>query len=161
MKIYIATPVNGRKEGTLEEKREAAWKRVNYLRKIFKETNPKAKCHSSFDDDIAPLSKPIELLPESVVMGKCVTRVMECDAILMDYGCNNSKGSMVELFTAQQYGKKILFAVDLNIKPEMVANPKADEREKITNCLCCKHCLPPAKRDRGMCMLDGCHFEEA
>ena len=116
MKIYIATPVNARKEGTLEEKREAAWKRVMHLRKIIKETNPKAECHSSFDLDIAPLN--CYNWSEPSIMGACVQRVMECDAIFMDWGYENSKGCTIEHTTALTYGKKIIHAYDLNIEPE-------------------------------------------
>ena len=118
MKIYIATPVNARKEGTLEEKREAAWKRVMHLRKIIKETNPKAECHSSFENHIAPINADAGLLNEATIMGRCVTEVMECDAILMDWGYENSKGCTIEHTTALTYGKKIIHAYDLNIEPE-------------------------------------------
>ena len=35
------------------------------------------------------------------------------------------------------------------------------ETAGIVNCLCCKHCLPPAQRKKGMCELNECKFEEA
>ena len=118
MKIYIATPVNARKEGTLEEKREAAWKRVMHLRKIIKETNPKAECHSSFENHIAPINADAGLLNEATIMGRCVTEVMECAAILVDWRYENSRGCVVEHTTAVVYGKKIINAKDLDIEPE-------------------------------------------
>ena len=118
MKIYIATPVNARKEATLIEKREAAYHRVCYLQERLKVVYPDAEFHSSFDKEIAPLSKPMELLPESVVMGRCVTEVMECAAILVDWRYENSRGCVVEHTTAVVYGKKIINAKDLDIEPE-------------------------------------------
>ena len=36
-----------------------------------------------------------------------------------------------------------------------------EETAGIRNCLCCKHCLPPAQREKGMCKLNECKFEEA
>lgn len=150
MKIYIATPVNARSEATIEEKRKAAYQRVLELKGKLMAIYPDAEFHSSFDDDIAPLSKPIELLPESVVMGKCVTCVMECDAILMDWGHVFSKGCGVEQFVASTYGKKIIYPSDLEY---CCNNP--------VTCLCCKHCLPPALRKKGMCELNECKFEKA
>ena len=54
MKIYIATPVNARKEETLEEKRIAAYNRMCEIRKQIQERFPDAEFHSSFDEHIAP-----------------------------------------------------------------------------------------------------------
>ena len=134
MKIYIATPVNARKEATLEEKRKAAWRRIaKLIERVWCEEDELQEhidCHSSFDDDIAPLSKPIELLPESVVIGRCVTRVMECDVILMDWGYENSKGCTVEHTTALVYGKKIIHAYDLDIEPESLLTKYGVEPKK-------------------------------
>ena len=119
MKIYIATPVNARREGTLEEKRKAAYKRIEYLFCELYKTYKEKVMYSSFDNDIAPIHVPEEsLMPEANIMGKCVQRVMECDAILMDWGYENSKGCTIEHTTALTYGKKIIHAYDLGIEPE-------------------------------------------
>ena len=118
MKIYIATPVNARKEGTLKEKRNAAWMRGCYLKVEIRQKYPDAEIHSSFDRHISPIEKEIKMLNEATIMGRCVTEVMECDAILMDWGYEQSKGCTVEHTTALVYGKKIIHAYDLNIEPE-------------------------------------------
>ena len=37
-----------------------------------------------------------------------------------------------------------------------------DETQGIRNCLVCRHCLPPIRRENGkMCSLNECKFEEA
>lgn len=122
MKIYIATPVNARSEATLEEKRKAAWKRVNTLRVLARNKYPRSEYHSSFDNDITPVEvTEFTYLPkESTIMGLCVQRVMECDAILMDWGYEQSKGCTIEHTTALTYGKKIIHAYDLGIEPENI-----------------------------------------
>lgn len=115
MKIYIATPVNGRSEATLEEKRQAAYKRVCELAvKIAKLMNMRIEVHSAFDEDIAPINVDLtrkmygyKLPSEAVIMGKCVQRVMECDAILLDDGWMESKGCLLEHYAAFDYRKKI------------------------------------------------------
>lgn len=111
MKIYIATPVNARKEATLEEKRERAYDRMCEIRKQLHKCYPDAEFHSSFDEHISPMN--IELtkkmygmgLPsESVIMGKCVQMVMECDMVVLDYDWQMSNGCSLENCTAQIYG---------------------------------------------------------
>lgn len=47
MKIYLATPVNGRKEGTLEEKQEAAQERINEMADYMGRIYPDAEFMSS------------------------------------------------------------------------------------------------------------------
>ena len=76
---------------------------------------PDAEFHSSFDEDVAPmdieLTKKmfgVELPSEPIIMGKCVQRVMECDAIYMDKGWFNSDGCSIEHYTAVVYKKKII-----------------------------------------------------
>lgn len=117
MKIYIATPVNARKEATLEEKRKAAYNRIKEIEyRISKSVNGAefAEFHSSFDDDIAPLNVELtkkmfgyELPSEAVIMGRCVQRVMECDMIVLDKGWAKSKGCNIEVAVAFNYKKRI------------------------------------------------------
>ena len=104
-KVYIATPVNARKEATLEEKRQAAWHRVAILVRECAGEFPDAEFHSAFDNDIAPLWKPAP--SEAVIMGKCVQRVMECDMVIMDKGWNESRGCGIEYRVAYDYDKEI------------------------------------------------------
>lgn len=114
MKIYIATPVNARNEATLEQKRQAAYKRVKELEyKLSKSVCGAEFCefHSSFDADICPLGGYV--YDEPTIMGMCVERVMDCDAILMDKDYEHSKGCNVELFTATTYKKKVLHFYDI------------------------------------------------
>jgi hypothetical protein len=114
MKIYIATPVNARKEATLEEKRKAAYERIKKLKELLCEMEEEAEFHSSFDDDIAPLDVELtrkmfgyELPSEAVIMGRCVQRVMECDMIILDKGWIESNGCNIEASVALIY-KKII-----------------------------------------------------
>lgn len=123
MKIYIVTPVNNRKEATLEEKRQAAYKRVKDLEyMISKCINGAefAEFHSSFDGDIAPLNLELtrkmygfDLPSEAVIMGKCVQRVMECDLVFVDKEWDSSKGCRLEHKAAFLYGKNIFRHRDL------------------------------------------------
>ena len=117
MKIYIATPVNARKEETLEEKRLAAYNRICKIKKQIYAKFPDAEIHSSFDEHIAPINKEC-CKSEAMIMGECVTEVMECDMIVLDWDCVISKGCKVELFTAVQYEKEVKYAHELGINKE-------------------------------------------
>ena len=111
MKIYIATPVNARKEKTLKAKQAAAFKRVCELREEIKKHLPDAEVKSSVTN-IVIARKGLEDR-EAAIMGSCVRMVMECDIILMDNGWGDSHGCKVERFTAQEYGKEIWTLFDL------------------------------------------------
>lgn len=117
MKIYIATPVNARKEETLEEKRLAAYYRMCEIRKQIHAKLTDAEFHSSFDEHIAPINN-VCWKPESIIMGECVTEVMKCDMIVLDWDWACSKGCMVEKFTAIQYNKVVKHAYELGINIE-------------------------------------------
>ena len=110
-RIYIATPVNARKEAILDEKRAAAYLRVKELEYLIcKSVNGAefSEFHSAFDNDIAPLRLSSKELPsEAVIMGKCIQRVMECDMVVFDRGWTSSKGCKVEHQTAFEYEKDI------------------------------------------------------
>ena len=111
MKIYIATPVNARKEKTLQAKLAAALKRVNELTRMVKAHLPKANVCSVFNTIV--VRKNGQPVSEDKIMGACVRMVMECDIILMDNGWGDSHGCKVERFTAQEYGKEIWTLFDL------------------------------------------------
>lgn len=116
-KVYIATPVNARKEATLEEKRQAAYNRVQAIKEKLQEQMPDAEFHSSFDDWIAPL-KGGKVWAESSVMGCCVQCVMECDMVVFDYGWRESRGCQVENKVAIVYEKEIsaVWAFDIDME---------------------------------------------
>lgn len=111
MKIYIATPVNARKEKTLKAKQAAAYKRVRALRKEIERHMPDAEVLSVFSFLFAEFENAKR--KESCIMGKCVELVMESDIILMDDGWGDSHGCKVERYTAQEYGKEIWTLFDL------------------------------------------------
>ena len=124
-KVYIATPVNSRSGATIEEKREAAYKRIKDIEyRLSKAVKGYefAEFHSSFDDDIAPIKLELTkkmygmgLPSESVIMGKCVQRVMECDVIVLDNGWSLSRGCNMERFAALRYGKEIRYVADYDV----------------------------------------------
>ena len=103
MNIYISTPINGRKEPTMEEKRQAAKKRVEALSLLVSNlTQEEDRIISTFDLNEEGCS-------ESEAMAKCVAAVIEADAIVMDSGWKSSKGCTVEFYTAKTYGKVIFY----------------------------------------------------
>lgn len=103
IKIYIATPVNARTEATLEEKREAAYKRCVGLRAVLQMDFPDAIIVSAFD--VVP---PFGEVDEAEAMGRCITLLLTCDAIYLDHGWNASNGCNLEYRAAKIYGKHIM-----------------------------------------------------
>ena len=110
-KIYLATPVNGRKEKTLREKMKGALKNVQALAKIILNTYPDAEFMSSFEiPDIRAIINDhvdVQMPSEAKIMGECVRMVMESDMIVLDDGWECSQGCTVERFVAMQYGKQV------------------------------------------------------
>lgn len=103
-KIYIATPINARKEPDFREKYLAAKHRVGFLKEVIRsdERFPRdVELISSFDIN------PLGAHTESQAMGRCVTEVMESDAIYLDHGWQSSNGCNLEYRTAKIYNKKI------------------------------------------------------
>ena len=105
MKVYIATPVNGRKEPTLIEKQRAALARVNEIKAKVLELHPSACIKSSVGSLYFARAGKEEL--EARIMGNCVRMVMQSDIIVLDRGWWDSKGCNVEKFTAETYGVQI------------------------------------------------------
>lgn len=110
MKIYLATPVNGRKEKTYATKHSGALKRIQEMAKYIRTQFPDVEFMSSFDIHSVrrmirypEYPKPLE----SEVMGECVRMVMEADMIVLDDGWECSQGCTVERFVAMQYGKQV------------------------------------------------------
>ena len=110
MRIYIATPINGRNERSFEDKYREAEKRVDALRNVLR-TDPRFWSHSfvSSIEINAPGSQT-----EAMAMGKCIAAVLECDAVYLDHGWQDSKGCNAEYQTAKIYGKKIIEHDKLN-----------------------------------------------
>lgn len=116
MKIYIATPVNARREATLEEKQKAAQQRCYALREVIRKHYPDAEFWSSVTNIV--IARKGYADREADIMGTCVRHVMESDIVFFDWGYEQSKGCTVEHTTALTYGKKIIHAYDLSIEPE-------------------------------------------
>lgn len=104
MKIYIATPVNGRKEKTLRAKLEAAEERVAEIYDYIHGYYPSADWYSVFKYMEAEY---LETCEESEIMGACVNMVIQCDMIVLDDGWESSRGCTIERYIAMQYGKQI------------------------------------------------------
>jgi hypothetical protein len=108
MKVYISLPVTSREEKTRHEQVEAAKKRVEFLKGYldnFVSFGDNPEFVSVFDLDYS------EDLTEAVILGRCVTAVLDCDAIYVDLGWRNSKGCTLEYLAARTYQKR-LFDMD-------------------------------------------------
>ena len=116
-KVYFATPVNGRTEPTLAEKKEAALARCVEVRNHLKRLHPDWVISYSFM--VCPIS---EKLTEAEAMGRCITLLMECDMIILDdvplplYA--NSRGCLLENMAAQIYG------IEQEVLRNILAEPK-------------------------------------
>lgn len=104
MTVYVATPVNGRKEPTIKEKQDAAFKRVKEIGDKLRIQYPDYIIIVFSSETIAD----IETMPEWEIMGNCVELLMCCDAAYFDDGWRDSKGCTVEHTVAEQYNIKIL-----------------------------------------------------
>lgn len=105
MTIYLATPVNGRKEKTLDEKRRKAYERIKMMEQYLRPKFGEAQFRSSFDIVGLVLDQQ---LTEAEIMGRCVQMVMESDLVILDSENSlNSKGMIVESYVARIYGIKV------------------------------------------------------
>lgn len=120
LNVYIATPVNGRTEATIEAKQAAARQRVEFLRKMVKAVFPDAVCWSSFDLMIPSVLRDMS---EGEIIGRCVQLIIDkIDLFLLDKDHEDSKGCFVEYCTADTYDKQVMsleqfreqFAIQLN-----------------------------------------------
>lgn len=103
MRIYVSTPINGRKEKTLDEKRKAAYRRCKMLRTYLKGEYPDATIVTPFD--FIPLDCDIK---ENVAIGQCISMLLTCDTILLDRGWTASKGCNLEYRAAKIYGIEMI-----------------------------------------------------
>ena len=105
MTIYLATPVNGRKEKSLDEKRRKAYERIKMMEQYLRPKFGEARFISSFT--FVPIDRPVECT-EAEIMGHCVQMVMSSDLVILDSENSlNSKGMIVESYVARIYGIKV------------------------------------------------------
>lgn len=104
MTVYVATPVNGRKEPTIKEKQDAAFERVKEIGDELRIQYPDTTITICSFGSIAD----IETMHEREIMCKCVDLLMSCQAAYFDDGWRDSKGCTVEHTVAEQYNIKIL-----------------------------------------------------
>lgn len=114
-KIYVSLPVTSRKEQTIEESVQAAFKRCELLKRRIAGVDAFAGWEIVTPFDVAPVGTE---KTEAEIMGGCVQAVLECDAILLDYDYTISKGARLEAEAAALYGKQIYIvsANSFNIK---------------------------------------------
>lgn len=103
-KVYFATPVNGRKELTKQMKKEAALQRCIEVRNQLHAIHP--DWIVTFPFNVCPVED--KTLTEPEAMGRCVTLLMQCDALILDDGWMESAGCNVERSVAVNYNKRIL-----------------------------------------------------
>ena len=103
MKIYVSTPVNGRRESTFEEKRKTAYRRATMLKAWLSEEYPDAEIVTPFD------AVPLDTTPdEPEAIGKCITALLRCDTVVLDRGWTASDGCNLEYRAAKLYNKQII-----------------------------------------------------
>lgn len=120
-KVYFATPVNGRTEPTLAEKKAAALARCVEVRNHLKRLHPEWVITYSFM--VCPIN---QVLTEAEAMGRCVTLLMSCDMLITDNivltvpPTQQSKGCKLEWLTAEVYGIERKFLNDIFTEKKIV-----------------------------------------
>ena len=103
-KIYISLPITSRKEQTIRERVEAAFKRCELLKRRIAVVDAFKGWEIVTPFDVAPIGTT---KTEAEIMGGCVQAVLECDAILLDRDYTESKGARLEAEAAALYGKQV------------------------------------------------------
>ena len=102
-RIYISIPISGH---DLEEvKAKARVVRVRLLYDVFGLKKGQHRPDVITPFDVCP--EPDK--PYSYYMGEDIEALLECDAIYLCEGWQNSKGCMAEFGVARIYGKEIMF----------------------------------------------------
>lgn len=103
MRLYIATPINARKEPTMREKLISARHRVEMLKEMLADDDDfkDYELTSTFDFN------NIYDADEEKAIARCVYHVLTSDAIYLDHGWTDSKGCNLEYRAAKIYGKRI------------------------------------------------------
>ena len=114
-KIYISLPITSRKEQTIRERVEAAFKRCDLLKRRIAGVDAFKGWEIVTPFDVAPIGTT---KTEAEILGGCVQAVLESDAILLDRDYTESKGARLESEAAAIYGKQIYIvsANSFNIK---------------------------------------------
>ncbi len=103
-KIYISLPIAFH-EDTVYKRNECA---KTYLQMKFPKYDYVSPIDTNHIDDEA-LGNHLAIERTAYYMGRDIEQVILCDAILMCPGWENSKGCKVEKFTAEIYGKEVLY----------------------------------------------------
>jgi len=103
-KIYISLPIAFH-EDTVYKRNECA---KTYLQMKFPKYDYVSPIDTNHIDDEA-LGNHLAIERTAFYMGRDIEQVILCDAILMCPGWENSKGCKVEKFTAETYGKEVLY----------------------------------------------------
>lgn len=104
-RIYISTPINGRKEKCFNDKFNAAKERVEMIKQEIKkriDVDFDVRLLSTFDINKIDGS-------EDFALGNCVKEVVGCNAIYMDEGWEESKGCFLELSAAYIYNLVVFY----------------------------------------------------
>ena len=106
MKVYLSLPISG----------QPTKERMDYANQVKREIECTYRCgwgYFKFEDELNIIT-PFDVCPEpdkpySYYMGKDIEALLECDAIYLCEGWQNSKGCMAEFEVARMYGKEIIF----------------------------------------------------
>ena len=103
-KIYISLPIAFQEDTVYQRNNDAKV----YLRDHFRKYEWVSPIDTNHIDDEA-LGNHLAIERTAYYMGRDIEQVILCDAILMCPGWENSKGCKVEKFTAETYGKEVLY----------------------------------------------------
>lgn len=96
MIVYVCIPINGRKSGTLEEKKMAAMRQAESIKKQLE-----CQGHEVVTPfDVVPADEEVT---DAEALGRCITALRGCEAIYKGAGWRTSQGCQVESITAQVY----------------------------------------------------------
>ena len=98
MRLYIATPINARKEGTFGEKYRAAKERIERLKNVLCSMGRFQGWEAVGGPDVCPPD-----MEENAARLRCIQTLLVCDAIYMDTGWEHSTGCRAELDAAGRY----------------------------------------------------------
>ena len=104
-KIYISLPIAFQEDTVYQRNQEAKDYLWNKYCNLYKWVSP---IDSNHIDDEA-LGNHLAIERTAYYMGRDIEQIILCDAILMCPGWENSKGCKVEKFTAETYGKEVLY----------------------------------------------------
>jgi len=96
-KLYISLPISGRNLDDV--KRRAEYLKNSIISEEYEGVTPFDIC-------------PDSTLPYSELMGRDITGLMECDAVLFDFDWNESKGCRIEMAVAQNCNIRIYKLAD-------------------------------------------------